>query len=305
MQKMKTIFLLLVPIIVFVGLNYRQLYSAWAVKSETRRLAHLVANTTSDFQNPAPVEENFDGRLSREFWKFSIINGAGEVSNESAWHSASMTLNDVLTIQHFPDPEFENESADLKQPAAERYNNVTLIGGSGFQPTQSKDVVLRFSARASENFYGSAGVVFQPDGTLQQDGVFAKPFDMFGFGIIGKESSFLGINGTLCYLAVNWAPVQIASLQADQQALHEYEIRLQWNSETQWLGIMKVDGNVRCQMPMPAFGPTEVHVWSDNLLLVSSPRRWWEVLPTMDVKYQDGGEKEFFLETIQILEETR
>ena len=305
MRNMKIIFLLVVPVLVFMGLNFRQLYLAWAIKSETRRLANFVTNTTADFQNPAPVEENFDGTLSTEFWKFSIINGAGKVSNENAWHSASMTLDDGLTIHHFPDPEFENESAEPKQPAAERYNNLTLIGGSGFQPTPSSDVVLRFSASASENFYGSAGVVFQPEGTLQPDGMFVKPFDMFGYAIIGEESSFRGTNGTLCYLALNWAPVQVEPLQADYQALHEYEIRLQWNSETQWLGIVKVDGAVQCQMPMPAFGPMEVHVWSDNVLLVDTPRRWWEISPMMDMKHQDGGEKQFNLKSIQIFEEQR
>lgn len=305
MQKMKNVLLLLIPIIVFVGLNYRQLYSAWAVKSETRRLANLAANTNVEFQNPGPVEENFDGTLSKDFWKFSIINGAGKVSDENAWHSASMTLDDGLTIQHFPDPQFENESSEAKQPAAERYNNITLIGGNGFQPTPNKDVVLQFSASASNSFYGSAGVVFQPDGTLQPDGNFVKPFDMFGLGVIGKESSFNGINGTLCYLALNWVPVQVAPLQADYQAVHAYEIRLQWKTETQWLGTVKVDGNVQCQMQMPAFGPTEVHVWSDNFLLVDTPRRWWEISPVMDVKFQDGGEKQFHLESIQIYEEPR
>ncbi len=95
-----------------------------------------------------------------------------------------------MSIQHFPDPEFKNEDSDLtRQPAAGRYNNVTLIGGSGFRPTPSTDVVLKFSARISDPFYGSAGVIFQPEGTLQQDGVFAKPFDMFGFAVMGDEMS--------------------------------------------------------------------------------------------------------------------
>ncbi len=112
----------------------------------------------------------------------------GKVSHEAAWHSAAMTCEDGLTISHFPDPAFDTEDANLMQvPAAGRYNNVSLISDNSFHPLPSGDVVLKFSTLASENFYGTAGVIFQPVGTLQEDGRFMKPFDMFGFSIAGRN----------------------------------------------------------------------------------------------------------------------
>jgi hypothetical protein len=193
----------------------------------------------------------------------------------------------------------------MHKPAAEQYNNLTLIGARGFRPTPISDVVLRFSARVSENFYGTAGVIFQPVGTLQQDGMFVKPFDMFGFSVAGKESSIQGVHGSLCYLALNWMPVRVAALPIEPQSWHIYEIRLQWISKTEWLGTLSVDGTRMCAMTLPAFGPLEVHVWSDNSLVLHRSKRWWEIAPSMDLKFQDGGDKEFSVGHIQILAEAK
>lgn len=304
-QIMKIVIILFVLVFLFTGLNYRQFYSSWAIWSEARRLANLAKNATEEFQNPGPVEDRFDGRLSSDFWKFTIINGGGAVSNETAWHSTAFMTDHSLTLQHFSDASFKDEKPDGHEPASDRYNNVTLIGGSGFSPTPSGDVVLKFSSRADDPFYGTAGVVVQPSGTLQEDGVFAKPFDMFGFAVVGNESSFYGINGSLCYLALNWVPAQVESLKIDPHAWHDYEIRLRWISKTEWLGTISVDNSVLCQMPMPAFGPLEVHVWSDNFLVINQPQRWWELAPSLDLNFQDGGEKQFLLDRIEILEEAR
>ena len=303
---MKIMILLLTLLFLFVGLNYRQLYSIWAVWSESKRLVDLAKNAAEEFQNPAPLEDRFEENLSSDFWKFTIINGGGEVSNESAWHSATMAFEDGLTIQHFPDPAFNDENPDpTHKPAAGQYNNVTLISRSVFHPTPSGDVVLKFTSLASEQFYGSAGVVFQPVGTLQENGFFVKPFDMFGFAVIGEESSFLGFNGPLCYLALNWAPVHVVPVNVKVQTWHTYELRLRWISNTEWLGILKVDDTLMCQMPLPAFGPVEIHAWSDNYLLTHRPRHWWEIAPSMELKFQDGGDKQFHLGKIQISAEAR
>jgi hypothetical protein len=304
--EMKIIICIAMAIMLFLGLNYRQLYSAWAIQSEMKRLVILALSEPIEFQNPAPVEDDLDDTLSTDFWKFTTINGAGKVSNESAWHSAEVKLEGGLYIRHFPDPDFPSENVKLPNaPAAGQYNNVTLIGGSGFRPTPSNDVVLQFSSKVSENFYGTAGVIFQQVGTLRKDGIFVKPFDMFGFSIAGKESSVAGINGPFCYLALNWVPVQVESLQVDAQSLHTYEIRLRWISQTRWLGSVKVDDVEQCQISMPVFGPVEVHVWSDNALVAHRPRRWWEIAPSMDLKFQDGGNKEFDLGMIRIFGESR
>ena len=60
-----------------------------------------------------------------------------------------------------------------------------------------------------------------------------------------------------------------------------------------------------CRIPMPAFGPVEVHVWSDNFLVATQPHRWWELAPAMDLSFQDGGEKQFQLGKVNIFEEAR
>ncbi len=304
-MKMKIIYLLLAAILLFLGLNYRQLYSIVVIQSESRRLASVASSSPDEYQNPDPLTENFDGGLSPQFWKFSIIDGGGEVSNKNAWHSASMTFDHGLTINHVPDPQFKNESSSLTPPAAEQYTNVALIGGSGFQPTASNDVVLRFSSRVSEPFYGTAGVIFQPAGTLRKDGWVVKPFDMFGFSVAGAESSIQGVSGPFCYLALNWIPVKANALPVDARTWHDYEIRLRWISKTEWLGMVTVDHAASCQISMPAFGPMEVQVWSDNSLVIYKPRRWWEIAPSMDLKFQDGGEKQFYLRTIEISAEAR
>jgi len=302
---MRTIYLLLAIVLLFLGLNYRQLYSVLVIQSETRRLTHQALSAPDEYQNPEPLIENFDSGLSPLFWKFSVMDGGGEASHEMAWHAASMTFDHGLTINHVPDPQFMNESSRLAPPAPEQYNNVALIGGSSFQPTASEDVVLRFSARVGEPFYGTAGVIFQPVGTLRKDGWIVKPFDMFGFSVAGTESSIQGVKGAFCYLALKWVPVKAKALPVDAITWHDYEIRLHWVSKIQWLGTVTVDDAATCQMSMPSFGPVEVQAWSDNALVLYQPRRWWEIGPTMDLKFQDGGDKQFYLRTIQISAEAR
>ena len=114
-----------------------------------------------------------------------------------------------------------------------------------------------------------------------------------------------GMNGPVCYLALKAMPVRVDMLQVDPHAWHTYELRLRWVSKTEWLGIVKVDEDTQCEIPMPAFGPVEVQVWSDNALVSQKPRRWWEIAPALDLKFENGGEKLFQLDDIQISAETR
>jgi hypothetical protein len=287
----------------FIALNIQQLISIWTVSNETRQLEKGAIYAPEDVENPEALMENFEEGVSTEFWDFTIINGAGQASNETAWHAVEMEIDHQLTLRHAQDQEFETESAEWQEPSSEQYNNVTLIGGSGFQPTASSDVVVEFKSRVDENFYGTAGVVLQPQGTLQADGRFAKPFDMFGLSMIGRESSFNGANGAVCYLALNWAPAQVEAMNVDPELWHTYQIRLHRISRTQWLGSMSVDESELCRMMMPAFGPVEIQVWSDNYLVSTQPQRWWQIAPVLDLGFQDGGNKEFHLGDIRIFEE--
>lgn len=284
----------------FVALNYRQLYSAWAIQRETKRLVKQAESAPDDFQNPAGVSDDFHSKLA-DFWKFTIINGGGEVGNGPAFHAASYAATNMLAIYHYPDAAFEAESAQpFTVPAAGRYNNVTLIGGDGYQPTPTEDVILEFSMQADENFYGTAGVIFQPIGTLQKNGHFYSPLDMFGVSIIGNESSVMRQKGPICYLALAWSPVGVMPLQIDSHTWHKYQVRMKWVNKTEWSGTISVDGAKLCTLPMPAFGPLEVQIWSDNFLVTDTPRRWWEIADAMDLSFQNGGNKQFFVGNIKI-----
>jgi hypothetical protein len=299
------VLLVLTPAVLFAGLNFQQLYSAWTVRNETQRLAKLAGDAPDDFENPAPLTEDFEEGLSTAFWDFTIINGAGQVSNETAWHAAEMEIDHQLTLRHVQDPKFETESSKWQEPSSGQYNNVTLIGGNGFQPTPSSDVVVEFKSRVDENFYGTAGVILQPVGTLQADGMFALPFDMFGFSVIGSESTVNGINGPICYLALNWAPVEVQALNVDPEVWHTYQIRLHQVSRIKWTGTVSVDGSDLCRMTMPAFGPLEIQVWSDNYLVNTQPQRWWQIATVLELGFQEGGNKEFHLDDIRIYEEVK
>jgi len=299
------VLLVLTPAVLFAGLNFQQLVSAWTVSNETRQLERRAAFAPEGVENPAPLTENFEAGLSTTFWDFTIINGAGQASNETAWHAVEMEIDHQLTLRHVQDPQFETESADWHEPSSEQYNNVTLIGGSGFQPTSSSDVIVEFKSRVDENFYGTAGVVLQPQGTLQADGLFAQPFDMFGFSVIGNESSFNGANGSVCYLALNWAPVQVEAMNVEPEVWHTYQIRLHQVSRIKWMGTVSVDGSELCRMTMPAFGHMEIQVWSDNYLVSTQPQRWWQIAPVLELGFQDGGIKEFHLDDIRIFEEVQ
>jgi hypothetical protein len=292
--------------VIFVTLNYRQLYSAWAIQRETKRLLKQAEGAPDDFQNPAGVSDNFNGKLSEAFWKFTVINGGGKVGNDTAWHAASYATTNMLGIYHFPDLAFENESSKpFAVPAAGQYNNVTLVGGSGYQPTPTEDIILAFSMQADRKFYGTAGVIFQPLGTLQKNGHFATPLDMFGVSIIGEESSVMGYNGPICYLALAWSPVHVGPLHIDSHTWHDYQVRLKWVSKTQWTGTVSMDGAKLCTLLIPAFGPVEVQVWSDNFLVTETPRRWWEISDAMDLSFQNGGDKQFFVGGIKIYAEAK
>ena len=90
--------------VLFAGLNFQQLYSVWTVSNETRQLERRAAYAPQDVENPEAIAENFEEGLSTEFWDFTIINGAGQASNETAWHAAEMVIDHQLNLRHTQDP---------------------------------------------------------------------------------------------------------------------------------------------------------------------------------------------------------
>ena len=55
----KIMILFLAPLIALLFLNFRQVYSRWAVWSETNRLTELAESAPDGYQNPAPLEDRF------------------------------------------------------------------------------------------------------------------------------------------------------------------------------------------------------------------------------------------------------
>jgi hypothetical protein len=37
----------------------------------------------------------------------------------------------------------------------------------------------------------------------------------------------------------------------------------------------------------------------------TQPQRWWQIAPVLDLDFQNGGDKEFYLDDIRIFEEVQ
>ena len=297
-------------ILTYVGFNVNQIMSLYTFQRENFRLKNAAPDTkastspavSDDFSDTLSTGTSTSG-LSPAFWDFTFINGAGKISHDSFFHAAGYSVQDhALVITHTNDPDFDHENSNVwSAPAAGQYNNVTLIGASGFLPRPGVDIVARFGMKAGDPFYGSAGVIFQPVGTIGKDGAFVKPFDQAGIAVIGPESSMRGYyGGVFAYTALDWVPGDIKHLLALDHAWHDYEIRLRWDSAAQWTEIVSVDGTKSAEIAIPPLGPVQIQVWSDNYLIALPSRRWWEVFPTARLGFQNGGDKTFYLRSIQV-----
>jgi hypothetical protein len=278
-------------ILIFLTINYQAVLGRLGARIESRKLREKAARLVLA-DNPPDALDSFEGPLS-EAWSTRVINGSGlvDAGPEFAWGQYEVKDGSlVLHLRH--DPEFENK------PNSKRYNNVALIGFRGYSPAPGRDIVARTTMYADPGFFGTAGIVFEPLHTLQQDGSFGPnaPFNMFGASIIGPESEVYGQTGAVCSLALNWWPSASSLGDIDVYQPHDYEVRLKWLSERSWLGIVSVDGTERCQMELPPFGPVELQIWSDGYLLSTAP--WWK-LHTPQLGLQTG-EKRFQFDLVEV-----
>jgi hypothetical protein len=263
---------------------------AW---QETQRLQ--AAGADPRHLNPPLQKETFDDTLSPA-WAFSVINGAGQVGPGPAFHNTRLTLDHGLTITQAFDPDFEHESPKPGQPASQRYNNATLIGFQGYQPTPGEDVVFQARMQVSPEFYGSAGFMVQPQGTILSDGSFQgrfknQAFTLFGIAFMGPESSLFGKSGATVQRVVNWWPELVWPLAMDMHTLHTYQLRLHWVDARTWSGITSVDGQVLSELSLPPLGPLEVHIWGDNYRLgtafTGTPEIGFQNGPTKWVRFEE------------------
>jgi hypothetical protein len=273
-------------------------FMAW---QENRQLRDAGADP--HHLNPPAQSDSFVGKLS-PVWAFNIINGAGQIGRAPGFHNTSISLDDGLTITQNPDPDFELESAASQPPASQRYNNATLIGFQGYQPTPGEDVLIQARMQVSPNFYGSAGLVLEPQGTILEDGIFQgrfrnQAFTFFGISFLGPESELFGKNGATVERVVNWWPEEVQGLDVDMHELHTYLLRLHWIDEQTWQGITSVDGQVLSRMNLPPLGPLEIQLWGDNYALQTSPFNG-----TPRIGFQNGATKWVRFEQVSAWTET-
>jgi hypothetical protein len=277
-----------ITIIAILTLLYGQrLAGQWMASQETARLR--AAEADPQHLNPPAQSDSFAGKLSSA-WAFETINGAGQIGPGTEFHNTRLSLEDGLTISQQFDLDFEQESPAHGRPASERYNNASVIGLQGYQPTPSEDVLFQARMQVSPDFYGTAGFMLQPVGTLLADGSFQgrfknEAFTLFGIGFIGPESNLFGRSGTTVQKVINWWPEEVQGLEVDMHEPHTYLLRLHWIDAQSWQGITSIDGKVVSRLDLPPFGPVEVHIWGDNYRLGTS------LTGTPQVGFQNGQTK--------------
>jgi hypothetical protein len=276
---------------VFITVNYQAILGPLGAKVETWRLRTKASGMVT-LDNPPDAADSFDRTLS-DVWETRVINGSGMVDAGPEFSSGKYEIKDGSLFFHLKnDPDFESK------PVSKRYNNVALIGFRGYSPAPDRDIVALATMQAGPGFFGTAGIVFEPIHTLQQDGSFkpSAPFNMFGASIIGSESNVYGHSGAVCSMALNWWPSASSMRDVDIYQPNTYEVRLKWLSEHSWLGIVSVGGTERCRMEVPPFGPVELQIWSDGYLLSTAP--WWKLhLPQLGLQ---NGEKYFRFDSVEV-----
>jgi hypothetical protein len=278
----------LILLSVLFGQRIAGQFMAW---QENQRFRAAGANPKH--VNPPARQDTFSGALSPA-WAFSVINGANQIGHAPSFHNSIVSVDDGLVIASQPDPNFN--------PQKPYYNNATLIGFQGYQPTPQEDVIFQTRMQVSPHFSGSAGFMVQPQGTILEDGSFVGPFKngaftLFGVCFLGPESNLLGANGVTVQRVINWWPEKVEALPVDMHQLHTYELRLNWVDEKTWQGITSVDGQVVSTMELPPLGPLELHVWSDNYLLGTS----WNGTP--QISFQNGEAKWIRFQGLRVLVE--
>lgn len=295
-------------VLVWLGINYQALYGKVIIAQQTGKLRKAAQAEPADFQNPMPQYDDFQGEIPSAFWSEVIINFTGTVGAGPAYGVIDLSSNGrELVMRHENDPDFDQKTVEAwAVPGPEKYNNVTLVSKQAFLPTDTHDVVVRFTLRASEDYYGSAGVVMQPVGLLDGEGIFHGPFNLFGLMLMGPESVLEGQAGAVCSISLDWVPVLTKSMDLDIYALNEYELRMSRLSNRNWRVSISVNGKTMCSETMPSLGPVVAHVWSDNYLFSTPKKEWYHLLPPFPVvDFQNGGHKEVYLGPIEIRAESR
>ena len=273
----------------FLLYNYQAILGPAAAQFEIWKLRSNARITTQS--NPPDASDSFD-YSNLDMWNTKIINDQNIVSAGPRFGAGSFDVTDGrLYLRLNEDRDFDGKT----------YQNVALLGFKGYVPAPGRDVVARAVMQASPDFFGTAGIVFERANIFNDDGSYrpGSSFDMFGASVVGPESDVFGISGAMCSLALNMWPSAKEISDVNIYEPHDYEVRIRWVSKEKWIGIVSVDGEKKCQMEIPPFGPLEVQIWSDGYLLRTSP--WWK-LGILQMGFQTGN-KWFAFDYVDVVSE--
>ena len=83
-----------------VASNFRQFYSWWAVRQETKRLADQALIASFSSHKTIQLEDDFRESLSEDVWKLVLINGALKFQDggEKQFMVKSLRLSDETRL---------------------------------------------------------------------------------------------------------------------------------------------------------------------------------------------------------------
>ena len=244
--------IILIPslfIFVFITINYQALLGVFGAKLETWKLRQNTPGRIIG-DNPPNAADFFQDNLS-EAWETRVINGSGSVNSGLEFGAGKFELRDGSLLMYLrKDLDFENK------PPSKRYNNVALIGFRGYSPAPGRVLWREQTCRRASAFSELLGLSLNrfipysktaPSRRMHRSTCLVLPLSV-------RKSDIYGYSGAVCSLALNWWPSASSLGNIDIYELHTYEVRLQWQSERSWIGIISVDGAERCRMELPPFG---------------------------------------------------
>ncbi len=287
------VILIVLPIVIllaFVALNYTQLAILALTRIEKARLEQLARTASWEgFTNPVPMQDGFDDSAPSSFWRDMFIIGGGEHrASTNFWHASGYEItNGQLTLYTYPDPAFATEVG------SNRNHDIVFLGAAGFMPTPTEDVVVEWKMITSDNFVGSTGLAIEPEGMHDGPKVAeGKKYDIIALSILAPETNALyGTTGALCMVAFDRAPFSVVPIpDLDFTEWHDYKLRMSWVDQITWKITVSVDGMERCSMLLPPLGKTELEIWSDNHMIRSLPKMWYQIEQGLDIGYQNSEE---------------
>jgi hypothetical protein len=289
----KRIAVIIVPVVVvglvlgtsWQGIAGRVMYVTGAAS------LRMEARDTALTADPLPLRDDF-AAPQPSAWRITVVDGLGRAVTSPpvgafAHHVSGYHYDNGLVMTTALDTSF-----DPSRPRSfAQYNNVAYVSTGGYRPTPEHDVVMRCTFQLSENFWGTAGCLLQPVGTVRDDGTIASISSVGVVAVYGEEASLWGKSGVLCTSTINWwTPPSVQEMPVDpRQGPVQIEVRLRWEDERNLTMLVYADGAQYCRIDkFPIFG-AEAHLWNDNNGSREAP--WYQVFPMPGYQVLNGPDK--------------